>query len=57
MPGRHGIVMMVVVPPLSHGDQGQYRIVATGVSGFITPASDHVIQGVDGQGTMQEHCR
>lgn len=57
MPGRHGIEMMVVVPPLSRGDQGQYRIVATGVSGFITPASDHVIQGVDGQDTMQEHCR
>jgi hypothetical protein len=47
---------MVVVPSLAKGDQGQQEIVATRIRRVVPATANHVIQGIDGAGAMEEDC-
>ena len=43
-------MMMVVMPPLTQGEQGQPEIVAAVIIGLVSPVAPHMGEGVDGEG-------
>jgi len=47
-----GIIMMIVMPALAHGQQSQQQTIAAGVGSFITPLSKHVAQRVNNEGAV-----
>ena len=49
------IVVVIVVPSLAQGDQGQDERVAARVCGDVPPAPEHVRQRVDREGAVVQH--
>src|SRR5688572_20914726 len=52
LPGRRLVVVMVVVPALAHGEEGDEEVVAAIVGGRVAARADEVRQRVDGEGAV-----
>lgn len=56
LPLGAGIIVVIIVPTLAEGDEGEEQVVSAVVRGWKTPLPDEMGEGVDTEGAVvQKH--